>query len=417
MLALRIAIRYLLAKKSHRAVNIITLIAVIGVTIATMAVVLVLSIFNGFSDLALSRLSNLDPEISIVPKVGKAVVGVDSLAAVVKRTDGIADVIPVITERALIEAGEVRLPVVMKGVPAGYDSVSHISDIMLAGEYAVATSDPDATPAIQLSVGVANNVPFYPSPDSRVSLIVPRRGGRINPANPSAAFRGSEFAFSGVFRAGSVDIDNDHVIVPFDAAADLLDYENEATALEVVLRPEADPDEVRDRLSESLGSRYKVLDRMEQRADSFRMIAIEKWVTFMMLVCILVIAMFNIVSTLSLLAIEKRDNMQTLRWLGAPSKMVRDIFIAEGFLITVIGGAAGIVLGVVGTLLQQTFHIIKLSADEASLTINYYPVRLDPLDLLAVGAVIVVLALVVSGISRLIVRTPHSLTHANLSKS
>lgn len=367
-----------------------------------MAVVLVLCIFNGFRDLALSQLSNLDPDIAVVPVRGKTLSAADSIAATLAQLPGVATAMPVITERGLLEAGDTHLPVVMKGVPEGYDAAMPVDDIILAGEYAEFATD--GTPAIQLSVGLANQISEYPSAESRLNLIVPRRKGRVNPANPGASFRGEEFAFSAVFRVNSTEVDNDHVIIPLEAARSLLDYDTEATAIEISVTPGFDAGAVRDEVSAMLGKSYKALDRLEQRADSFRMIAVEKWVTFMMLVFILVVAMFNVVSTLSLLAIEKRDNMTTLKALGAPRSMVRNIFIAEGFLVTVLGGAIGIVLGVAGAFIQQTFHVIRLAADEATLTINYYPVHLEWLDIAAVASVILVLATVVSGIARLIVR-------------
>lgn len=402
MLSLKIAFRYLRAKKSHRAVNVIAWIAIVGVAVATMAMVLVLCIFNGFSDLALSQLSSVDPDIAVVPAQGKVIVDSDSLAARISSMDGVEAAFPVLTDRALLDDSHVRLPVVLKGVPSGYDRYSGIDRIMLAGEYAEYNTFGE--PAVQLSVGVANNITVAPSPLSRIRLFVPRRVGRINPANPAASFRSETYAFSGVFRVNSPEVDADHIIIPLEAARSLLDYDDEATSIEVAVRPGFSVDNVKSAITSLLGTDYKVLDRLEQRADSFRMISVEKWVTFMMLICILVIALFNVVSTLSLLALEKRANMTTLRALGATAGMVRRIFIAEGFLVTVVGGAIGIVLGVILAYVQQIFHIIKLSADSEALTVDYYPVRVDFTDVLAVAGVVVALAVIVGLVARLIVR-------------
>lgn len=403
MLALRIAFRYLRAKKSHRAVNVITLIAVVGVAVATTAMVLVLSIFNGFTDLSLSQLSNLDPDLSVRPKRGKVFAGADSVAARLMSVPGVEAAWPVLSERALLVDGELHIPVVIKGVASGYDSFSPIGGIIIAGQYAEATSY--GMPAVQLSVGVANAVSTYPSATSVMRLIAPRRVGRINPANPSAAFRQTDVVFSGVFRVSNPDIDSDHVIAPLETARLLLDYDNdEASAIEIAVAPGASPEKVRKAVSGVMGAEFDVLTRIEQRADTFRMISVEKWVTFMMLVFILAIALFNVISTLSLLAIEKRDNMSTLRALGAPRRMVRNIFIAEGFLVTVLGGAIGIVSGLLIAFAQQYLHLVKLSADSSGLTIDYYPVRVAAADVAAVAAVILVLALAVSAVSLLITR-------------
>ena len=402
MLSFKIAFRYLRAKKSHRAVNIITMVAVVGVTIATMAMVLLLSIFNGFTDLAVSQLSTMDPDIAVIPAGGKTIADADSVANVLAQTPGVRHAYPVLSEKALLDDSRMRLPVSLKGVPSGYDRFSEIESIMIAGEYAESTSD-GTLPAVQLSVGVANNITLRPSPDSEVRLFVPRRKGRVNPANPSAAFRSEYFAFSGVFRTNSPDVDEETILVPLDAARDLLDYDrNEASSIEISLEPGYTSDKVGRELKAALGSGYKVLDRLEQRADSFKMISVEKWITFLLLLCILVIALFNVVSTLSLLALEKRDNMLTLRALGASLSLVKRVFVAEGFLITVLGGAIGIVCGVALALAQQIFHFVKLSADASTVTIDYYPVSVRLSDVLVVAGAIIVLALIISFIGRLV---------------
>lgn len=402
MLPLKIAFRYLRAKKSHTAVNVITLIAVVGVAIATMAMVLVLSIFNGFSDLALSQLSSLDPQLSLTAAKSRVIVNADSLARAIARIPDVASAAPAVEGRALLVDENIRIPVIFKGVASGFDSASGIDDIMLAGQYAEYTTD--GTPAAQLSVGVANRLITRPAPDSYLELYVPRRKGRINPANPAASFRSASLAFSGVFRVSNSDIDNDHIIIPLDAARDILDYDTEASSVDIMLSPDASESVVTKQIKSLVGDGYKISGRLEQRADSFKMISVEKWVTFMMLVCILVITLFNVVSTLSLLAIEKRDNMQTLRALGAPPSLVRNVFIAEGFLVTVVGGAIGIVAGLAVALVQQVFHVVGLSADASTLTIDYYPVRVEAADILVVAAVILAVAVVVGAIGRLIVK-------------
>ena len=402
MLSLKIALRYLLAKKSHRAVNIITLIAVTGVAVATMAMVLVLFIFNGFRDLALSQLSSVDPDLLVVPARGSVITSADSLARRMENVKGVTTAWPVFTGRALLDDETSRLPVVVKGIPEGYGEATRLDHIIIAGQYAESTTD--GVPAVQLSVGVANQVSMLPSAEARLRLIVPRRKSRINPANPAAAFRSEEVAFSGVFRVNNDDIDAEYVLMPLSAARDLFDYDSEASAIEVRVAPGASMSDVRRQIYSIAGDDFTVHDRLQQRAASFRMISVEKWVTFMMLLFILVIALFNVISKLSLLAIEKRDNMMTLRNLGAPQSLVRRVFIAEGFLVTTLGGTIGIVLGVVVALIQQYFHIVRLSADAATLTINYYPIRVELSDILTVSGVVVVLAVVISLIARLIVK-------------
>jgi ABC-type lipoprotein release transport system permease subunit len=195
------------------------------------------------------------------------------------------------------------------------------------------------------------------------------------------------------------------VLIPLDVARDLLDYTTEATAIEIAVAKNADIDKVQAALSAKLGADYVVKNRLQQRSEAFRMISIEKWVTFMMLIFVLVIALFNIVSTLSLLVIEKRDNMATLRAFGATQSMVRRVFILEGWLITAVGGIVGIALGVGLTLAQQNYQLIKIGGDPSTLTVTAYPVHLIPSDLLVVFAAVLATGLLTAQITRVFLKT------------
>jgi ABC-type lipoprotein release transport system permease subunit len=260
-------------------------------------------------------------------------------------------------------------------------------------------------------VGVSNAVMLRPNADAHVELYVPRRQGRINPANPAAAFTSASVAVSGVFQVNQSDIDADGVIIPLDVARDLLDYTTEASAVEVSTAKGTDIETVKQTIAQKLGSEYSVKNRLEQRVESFRMISIEKWVTFMMLIFVLVIALFNIISTLSLLVIEKRDNMATLRAFGATQSMVRRVFILEGWLITAVGGIVGIALGVGLTLAQQNYQLIKISGDPSTLTIVAYPVHLLGSDLLVVFAAVLATGLLTAQITRIFLKSSE---HTNL---
>lgn len=390
MLALRIAVRYLVAKKSHTAVNVITAVSMAGVAVATMAMVVVLSVFNGFSDIAAEHLSVLDPPLMIERSGGGMITDADSVAAVASKVPGVRSASPILTERALLVNGESQTPVMIKGVATGYDNRSAITSAIIDGHYAEHTYTEVA--AIQIAVGVANALTVVPAAENVMQLYVPRRAGRINPANPASAFNAADVAVSAVFKVDQADIDAETVIVPLDVARELLDYETEANGVEVYVSNEKDIDGVRASLTKALPG-YDVLTRLEQRADAFRMISVEKWVTFMMLIFILVIAMFNVVSTLSLLVIEKRSNMATLRALGADNAFIRRVFVFEGWLVTLVGGIAGIVLGVALSLAQQWGHFVKLGADPSQLIIDSYPVRVAAPDI-----AIVLLILAVTGL-------------------
>lgn len=403
MLALRIALRYLLARKSHNAVNVIAIIAVLGIAVASAAMVVVLSVFNGFSDLAQEHISQYDPEIEITRYDGRVIGNADSLAEALQTDKDIAYAMPTLSERALVRTLTAQSPVRFKGVPSHFERMSHIDKTMVNGEFAVCTTDD--FPAIQIAVGVSNSLLLQPNADAHVQLYVPRRQGRINPANPAAAFRESSVAISGVFQINQSDIDADGIIIPLSVARDLLEYETEGSAVEIAVAKGADIETVKSSLRKRLGSDYAVKNRLEQRAESFRMIAIEKWVTFMMLTFVLIIALFNIVSTLSLLVIEKRDNMATLRAFGATNSIVRRIFILEGWLITAVGGIFGIALGVGLTYAQEHYHLIKIGSDAASLVVRYYPVHMLTSDLLIVFGAVLATGLLTAQITRVFLKT------------
>lgn len=403
MIALRIALRYLFAPKSHRAVNVISVISIAGVAVATMAIVVVLSVFNGFTSLAGDRLGKLDPDLRVVPLEGKAFSRADSMAVAIAGADGVASAMPVLRERALLVAPDNQLPVKLIGIdPAGYGATG-IDSTLIDGIYAThAVAGPDTLAAAQLSVGVALSSHLRPAGESQARLYVPRRRGRINPANPAAAYRTLPIAVSGVFQVDQPEYDTDCVFVPLDRLRSLLEYHNdEASAIDIALTPGTDIADAEKTIRKIAGSAFDVLPRERQQADTFRMISIEKWVTFLMLVFILLIASFNIVSTLSLLVIEKRDNMLTLRALGASRRTVRAVFADLGWLITAAGGIIGTALGVVLSLLQEHFGFIKLDGDPAALSVDSYPVRLAWPDVALVLITVLTVGLAIAALSQL----------------
>lgn len=406
MLSLRIALRYLFAPKSHRAVNIISVISMAGVAVATMAIVVVLSVFNGFSDLAGSHLSLIDPDIKVIPAKGKVFGAADSLENVIRQTQGVAAVTPSLTERGLLVSGDRQMPVVFKGIDAtSAPQVLDMDGLLIDGDYEDGSNIPGHVSGVQIAVGVAMDMGLRPSLYRAAELYVPKRSGRINPANPAASYLSAPLAVTGVFRVDQPEYDADFMFIPLSEARRMLEYDDDkAGALEIRLADASSADRIAKILRDELGEDYTVLTRRQQQAETFRMIEVEKWITFLMLIFILLIASFNIISTLSLLVIEKRDNMATLRSLGAPRSLVRNILISEGWLITVTGGIAGIILGIGLSLVQEYFGIIRLSADPASLSVDVYPVRLEWGDVAAVFLAIVLTGLIISQISRIFTR-------------
>lgn len=398
MLALRIALRYLFARKSHSAVNVISVISTAGIAVASMAIVCVLSVFNGFTDLALERQSAVDPDVRVTPRAGKVFDSSDSLAGVLGALPGVRMAAPVLTERALAVFDGAQMPVMVKGIPAPYSALSSVSTLAIDGMMVDAPADapfPDRDYAF-LSIGAAIATGARPSVEYPFLLTVPRRVGRINPAFPLGAFSTDTLTVSGVFQTNDPVYDEDLVFIPIDAARRLFDYPTQATAIELALEPGADSDEVISGIEEVLGSDFIVADRLRQQETAFRMIEIEKWITFLMLLFVLVMASFNILSTMSMLIIEKEDNLRVFRAMGASQSLIRRIFLDEGLLIALIGGAVGIAVGVGLCLAQQQWGFISLGGDHARMSIVAYPCRLSLSDV-AVTAFVVLVIGTISG--------------------
>lgn len=395
---LRIALRYLLAKRGRNVVSVISLISVTGVGVAAMAIVCVLSVFNGFAILAMSQTDTLTPDLRVDPLYGKAIDGIDSVTALISAVPHVRAVVPVLEERALAKCGSRQMPVRIKGVTDNYANVTSI-DRVVKSDGMFVLSDSVLGPVATLSVGSAVGLQVRPGVDSYVDIYVPRRRGRINPANPSASFLSGMFAVGGVFQADDAETDADLVLLPFGEAARLLDRNNAASAIEIGLEPGADADNVVDVLRERLGNTLSVSTRRQQQQTSMRMIAIEKWITFAMLAFILTIASFNIISTLSMMVIEKTDNIRTLYAMGATRSFIGSIFRYEGWLISLAGGAGGVVAGVVLCLMQQWLGFIKLGGDHQVMVTDVYPVRVEVVDILVVLLLVAAIGWITSAVA------------------
>lgn len=393
MLALRIALRYLFARKSHSAVNVISVISTAGIAVASMAIVCVLSVFNGFTDLAMERQSAVDPDIKIAPAAGKVFESADSVAAAVSSIPGVRMVAPILAERALAVFEGVQMPVMVKGVPAGYFGVSSISTLAIDGAMVDVPSDaPDiGYDYAFLSVGAAINTGARPSMDHPMELTVPRRVGRINPAFPLGAFVTDTLIVSGVFQTNDAEYDEELVLIPLDAARRLFDYPTQASALEIALEPDASAGAVVSAIESALGDGFVVADRLRQQETAFRMIEIEKWITFLMLLFVLVMASFNILSTMSMLIIEKEDNLRVMRSMGASQSLLRRIFLDEGLLIAVIGGFVGIMVGILLCIAQQQWGLISLGGNHSQMSVIAYPCRLSLSDVAVTALVVLVI--------------------------
>lgn len=378
MLPPRIAWRYLRAPKSHSAVSAIAAVSVVGVAVATAAIICVLSVFNGFRSLLVEKLDIMAPDVEVTPARGKVFADADSLAAAVASVEGVESVMPTVTDNALAIVDSREMPVTLKGIdPALYASHTTIDSIIMGGSR-IADLPPDRA---VVSIGVARQLGIY---ETGVPMLVfaPRREGRVNMANPMASFLTDSVEVADVFQAMQSDYDEKTVICDISLARRLFQYDTEATSLEVKTRPGADTRAVAEAVARKIGPQAEVKDRFRRQEINFRMVSIEKWVTFLLLIFILVIASFNIISTLCMLIIEKQQSVATLSALGMGRRRIGAVFWWESIYVTLIGGFSGIILGLILCLIQQHFGIIKFAGDPGSLVIPAYPVRVEGTDIL-----------------------------------
>jgi ABC-type lipoprotein release transport system permease subunit len=400
-LPLKIAWRYLVSKKGHQAVNIISIVAVCGVVVSTAALICVLSVFNGFRGLIMGKLAMLDPQVAITATLGKTINDGDSVINVVSAVPGVERAIPVIEDQALAVYAQLQMPVRLKGVPDDYNTMNDMDSVIIDGmwklrdqvsRYAVA----GAGPAVRLCV--------RPEFLGMINLYAPQRQGRVNLANPMGAFRQDSLFVSGIFQLQQNSYDADLIYVPLDVARSLFDYESEATQIEVKLAAGADEGQVMRGISQALGSSYQVKNRLMQQREAYRLVNIEKWMAFLLLAFILVIATFNVISTLSLLIIEKDESIATLRALGANDRQISRIFVLQGWLITLVGALVGVIIGLVLCLCQQQYGWLRLSGDPANMIINAYPVEVQWTDVIVALALVAAVGLLTSMVTALIMR-------------
>jgi len=400
-LPLRIAWRYLVSKKGHQAVNIISIVAVCGVVVATAALICVLSVFNGFRGLIMGKLAMLDPQVAITATLGKTINDADSVIDVVTAMPGVERAVPVVDDQALAMYAQYQMPVRLKGVPDDYNTINDVDSVIVDGvwklrdqvsRFAVA----GAGPAVRLCV--------RPEFLGMVRLYAPQRQGRVNIANPMGAFRQDSLFVAGIFQLQQNSYDADLIYVPLDMARQLFDYETEATQVEVKLATGANEQQVMRSIANALGSGYQVKNRLMQQSEAYRLVNIEKWMAFLLLAFILVIATFNVISTLSLLIIEKDDSIATLRALGANDRQISRIFVLQGWLITLAGAVTGVIIGLILCFCQQQFGWLRLSGDPANMIISAYPVEVQWMDVLVTLALVAAVGLLTSMVTALIMR-------------
>ena len=383
-----IAWRYLVAKKRQNAINIISGISCLAVAVVTAAMICVLSVMNGFGEAIEQMFSQLDAELRITPAQGKTLQLDDERIQALYAMPEVAIVAPTIEESALVEFRGKQVPAMLKGVDTTYQALTAIDSIIIDGDYAVWDG---AFERCVMGVGLANTIGIGAHFISPVHLYAPKRIGRVNMLRPDENFRTKGVYIAGVFAVNQTKYDDTYMLISLPLAQDLFDYsEQETTALELRLRDGTSVKKVQKAIRAKLGADYVVLNRYEQQADFYRIQMIEKWLTALLLVFILLIASFNIISSLSMLILDKTDDIRLLNTLGADEQMIRRIFLYEGWLISAFGALIGAVIGVGLCAIQQHFGLLKLG-NGTNYVLSAYPVSIQLTDVLIVIAVVLAL--------------------------
>ena len=372
-----IARRYLFSRKKHNAINIISGISVCGVALATLALVCTLSVFNGFQDMVAGFFTAFDPELKITVREGKVFEPRGAAFQEVRSLPEIDVWTETLEENAMVQYKDRQAMAIIKGVEDNFEELTSIDSLLYgAGEFILHDSIVD--------YGVLG-VELISELGTALQVYAPKRNVRVNMANPSASFN-RDYLFSPgvVFVVNQQKYDARYILTSLSFARNLFNYDTEVSAVELKLKPGADVTAVQRKIARILGDEFVVLDRYEQQADVFRIMEIEKFISYLFLTFILAIACFNVIGSLSMLILDKREDVETLRNLGADDRLIARIFLFEGRLISLFGALSGIVLGLLLCYIQQRFGIISLGGGSGSFIVDAYPVSVHATDVILI---------------------------------
>ncbi len=377
-----IARRYLLSKKSHNAINIISGISVCGVALATLALVCTLSVFNGFQDLVATFFTAFDPDLKISVVKRKVFDGQDERFLEIRQWPEVEVVSESLEDNAMVQYKGRQAMAVIRGVEDNFEQLTPI-DSILFGRGELKLHDPVtnyAIPGVQLLATLGSGIRFL----DPLEIYAPKRGAKVNLANPAASFKSGNLFSSGLtFSVNQEKYDGAYILTSLAFARDLFQYTTEVSAINLKLAPSASIDAVKRKLSNHLGDGFLIQDRYEQQSDTYRIMEIEKLISFLFLTFILMIACFNVIGSLSMLIIDKRADVETMRNLGATDKQIVRIFLFEGRMITFIGAVIGIILGLTLCFLQQEYGLISLGS-AGDFVVDAYPVSVHAMDVVIV---------------------------------
>ena len=377
-----IAKRYLFAKKSHNVINIISAISAIGMAIGTAALIIILSIYNGFGSLIKSMMGNVEPDLLITPATGKVFIPEGDTYDWIYDQPTVKNMCCVLQEQVFINYSSQQGLAQVKGVDWIYEEESPLRDHLRDGEFKLHKGD---IPLAAVGIGLAYEMGINPRFLSPIEIYFPSRTGRISMANPAASLENVDVWPSCTFSVSS-DVDSKLMIIPIEKMRELLDYTDEVSAVEIRVMEGTSAKEIsilQENIAERLGPGFKVKDRFQQNESLYKMMKYEKAAIFMILIFVIIIIAFNIFGSLTMLIIEKRDDIKTLRSLGAQEGLIKKIFILEGWMISLVGMAAGLVAGIGFSLAQQHFGFIKMPG---SFIVQAYPIILSFGDILLTAA-------------------------------
>lgn len=384
-----IASRYLLTKKSHHAINIISGVSVCGVAIATAALVCILSVFNGFQDTVAGLFTSFDPELKVVPAEGKFMAADADGLEELKSNPNVAVCTEALEDNALLMINNRQAMATIKGVEDSFEELTNIDNILIGDgvfelhvdviDYGIIGSN------LLMQLGLPTD---FSSP---VQVYAPRKGERIDLTDPRESLNQEELYSPKVgFMVKQGKYDSHYVITNIAFARRLFERQGYVSSVELKLSEGADLQAVKKDIQNSLGNKYKVLDRYEQQEDTFKIMQIEKLISYIFLTFILMIACFNIIGSLSMLIIDKKQDVVTLRNLGASDKQISNIFMIEGCMICFLGAIIGIVLGLTLCLIQQQYGVIRFGNSEGSYLLDAYPVSVHALDIVIIFVTVII---------------------------
>jgi lipoprotein-releasing system permease protein len=383
-LSLYIAKRYLLAKKSRNAINIISGVSVAGVAVGTMALIIILSVFNGLETMVRSIFNTFDPDIKITAAEGKSFIADTARLKLLANVDGLSCYSLTIEENALLKYGDRQYIATIKGIDDNYTMVTDIDSSMWEGDFTLMSERgrPFAVPGVGVAQYLGIRVNFI----TPLNIFVPRKSG--NSLNAENAFI-KKFIFpSGIFQVEK-EYDSKYVYIPLAFARELTEIDEGVTSIEIKFREGAEPRSVQKKIRKIFDKGFIVQNRYEQQEIFYKVMKSERLAIFFILTLILTIASFNIIGSLTMLIIEKERDIEILKSLGANSDLIRKIFIFEGWLISIIGAVSGIILGFIICWIQQTFGIVKLQSD--TLMMDSYPVVMKLKDFIIVPSTVLLI--------------------------